>query len=78
MTASDAGGASVGRPGSAMISLLEAALAPIEPPADLGNRLEVRLTEMKEAAFEELTDWEMAAMRDPRNWIRATSTFSSP
>jgi len=59
-----------------MISLLEAALAPIEPPADLGNRLEVRLTEMKEAAFEELTDWEMAAMRDPRNWIRPAAAIA--
>jgi hypothetical protein len=59
-----------------MISLLEAALAPIEPPAGFGDRLETTLTEVKDAALEELTDWEMAAMRDPRNWIRPAAAVA--
>ena len=25
---------------------------------------------MTEAAADELADWEMSAMRDPRNWVR--------
>ena len=76
MSASDASGAHAGRSGSTMISLLEAALAPIDPPAGLGDRLEVTLTEVKAAAFDELTDWELAAMRDPRNWVRPAAAVA--
>jgi hypothetical protein len=48
--------------------LLRNALAPVEPSATLPERLDQRLTELTEAAFDELADWELAAMRDPRNW----------
>jgi hypothetical protein len=53
--------------------LLESALAPIEPPASFVDDLEMLLTEVQNAAIEaleEISDWELAAMRDPRNWVR--------
>jgi len=51
-------------------SLLREALAPIEPPADLVQRLERTLVSLTELAQEELDSWELLAMRDPRNWVR--------
>src|SRR5215216_5717388 len=50
--------------------LLRLALTPVEPPERLGDRLERGLSELTEAAADELADWEMSAMRDPRNWVR--------
>src|SRR4051794_13761330 len=50
--------------------LLRSALAPVEPSASLSERLDTRLTELTAVAFDELADWELAAMRDPRNWGR--------
>jgi hypothetical protein len=50
--------------------LLRMALAPVEPPERLTDRLERGLSELTEAAAEELADWELAAMGDPRNWAR--------
>jgi hypothetical protein len=50
--------------------LLRSALAPVEPSATLSERLDVRLTELTHVALDELADWELAAMRDPRNWAR--------
>jgi hypothetical protein len=51
-------------------ALLREALAPVEPPADLVTRLEDTLTSITELAADELADWELSAMRDPRNWLR--------
>jgi hypothetical protein len=48
--------------------LLRSALVPVDPPEALGDRLERRLAELTEAAATELADWELSAMRDPRNW----------
>lgn len=50
--------------------LLRSALVPIAPPESLTDRLETSLTELTEAAADELADWELSAMRDPRNWAR--------
>jgi hypothetical protein len=50
--------------------LLRSALRPIEPPEALTDRLERRLSELTDAAAEELADWEVSAMSDPRNWGR--------
>jgi hypothetical protein len=50
--------------------LLRSALVPVEPSEALGDRLERRLSELTDAAVEELADWELSAMRDPRNWVR--------
>lgn len=51
-------------------ALLEEALAPVEPPEDLALRLEDALRSITELAADELQEWELAAMRDPRNWAR--------
>jgi hypothetical protein len=51
-------------------TLLREALAPVEPPADLVERLEVTLLSITEMAADELEAWELSAMRDPRNWVR--------
>jgi len=51
-------------------TLLREALAPVEPPADLGLRMEAALANITELAQEELESWELSAMRDPRNWVR--------
>jgi hypothetical protein len=51
-------------------SLLRQALTPVEPPADLVERLESTLVSLTELAQDELDAWELSAMRDPRNWAR--------
>ena len=51
-------------------SLLRQALIPVDPPADLVERLERTLVSLTELAQEELDAWELSAMRDPRNWAR--------
>jgi hypothetical protein len=51
-------------------ALLREALAPVEPPADLAQRLELTLVNLTELAQEELEAWELSAMGDPRNWVR--------
>jgi hypothetical protein len=48
--------------------LLRSALVPVEPSEALSDRLERRLSLLTDAAAEELADWELGAMRDPRNW----------
>src|SRR3954451_5250702 len=50
--------------------LLRSALVPIEPSGALTDRLEERLSELTSIAAEELADWELSSMRDPRNWGR--------
>ena len=50
--------------------LLREALAPVEPPEDMVERLESTLTSITEMAADELEAWELSAMRDPRNWAR--------
>jgi hypothetical protein len=58
-------------------SLLSDALRPIEPPERLSGRLEETLSAVTQAAAEELSDWaeelsdsELRALRDARNWVR--------
>jgi hypothetical protein len=55
--------------------LLREALAPVEPPADLVERLESTLTSITELAADELEAWELSAMRDPRNWVRPAAAL---
>ena len=51
-------------------ALLRSALVPVEPSEGLSDRLERGLSELTDLAAEELADWELSAMRDPRNWAR--------
>jgi hypothetical protein len=58
-------------------ALLTDALRPIEPPERLSSRFEDTLSAITQAAAEELSDWaeqlsesELRALRDPRNWVR--------
>jgi hypothetical protein len=53
--------------------LLRSALVPVEPPEALSDRLERGLSELTEAT--ELADWELSAMRDPRNWGRPVAAI---
>ena len=55
--------------------LLREALAPVEPPADLVERLEDTLTSITEMAADELEAWELSSMRDPRNWARPAAAL---
>jgi hypothetical protein len=56
--------------------LLRQALRPVEPPADLAERLEHTLASLTELAAEELDAWELGAMRDPRNWVRPVAAVA--
>jgi hypothetical protein len=51
-------------------ALLREALTPVDPPADLAQRLELTLVNLTELAQDELESWELSTMRDPRNWVR--------
>jgi hypothetical protein len=55
---------------SDMERLLQGALVPVDPPVDLGERLERRLTAVTDAAVDEIADWDPSAFRDPRRWAR--------
>ena len=56
--------------------LLRRALAPVEPPEALSTRLETTLAELTELAQDELEGWELASMRDPRNWVRPVAAIA--
>jgi hypothetical protein len=49
---------------------LRQALAPVDPPADLEERLQTTLGSLVELAADELDAWELRSMKDPRNWWR--------
>jgi hypothetical protein len=55
--------------------LLREALAPVDPPADLVERVEGALETITELAADELEAWELSAMRDPRNWARPAAAL---
>ncbi|MGI8801568.1 MAG: hypothetical protein ACR2KV_05255 [Solirubrobacteraceae bacterium] len=55
--------------------LLSRALAPVEPPEALVVRLESTLRTISDLAADELEGWELAAMRDPRNWVRPAAAL---
>ncbi|HEY7150451.1 MAG TPA: hypothetical protein VH391_02095 [Solirubrobacterales bacterium] len=64
--------------------LLADALRPIEPPDDLATRVESTLTAITEQAAAELSSWaeelsesELDALRDPRNWVRPVAAVAA-
>jgi pyridoxal biosynthesis lyase PdxS len=65
-------------------ALLGDVLRPIEPPERLSTRVESTLAAVTQAAAEELNDWaeelseeELRALRDPRNWVRPVVAVSA-
>jgi hypothetical protein len=65
-------------------ALLGDALRPIEPPERLSGRIEDTFTALSAAAATELSDWaeelsdaELSALRDPRNWVRPVVAVSA-
>ncbi len=63
--------------------LLSDALRPVEPPEDLASRMETALSSIAEQAAAELSNWaddlsegELQALRDPRNWIRPVAAVA--
>jgi hypothetical protein len=63
--------------------LLSDALRPVEPPEDLHTRLETTLSSIAEQAAAELSSWadelsegELDALRDPRNWVRPVAAVA--
>src|SRR5688500_20154817 len=72
------------RPGPDLEVLLSDALRPIDPPEDLRGRVEETLSAVTEAAATELSEWadelsesELAALRDPRNWVRPAAAVAA-
>jgi hypothetical protein len=64
--------------------LLADALRPMEPPERLSGRVEDTLAAVTQAAAEELFEWadelsesELRALRDPRNWVRPVVALSA-
>jgi len=72
------------RPNTDVEDLLRSALRPIEPPENLPSRMEETLSAVTEAAAEELSAWaeelsesELASLRDPRNWVRPAAALAA-
>src|SRR5918997_5856875 len=64
--------------------LLHDALRPVEPPEDLASRLETTLSSIAQQAAAELSSWadeltegELDALRDPRNWVRPVAAVAA-
>jgi hypothetical protein len=55
--------------------LLYRALAPVEPPEALATQLAATLQSITDMAASELEGWELASMRDPRNWVRPAAAL---
>ena len=53
--------------------LLHYALAPVDPPHDLSERFERRLSEMTDAALDEIAEFDPAIVRSPRRWARVAA-----
>ena len=65
-------------------ALLTDALRPIEPPESLAERVETTLTAITDRAAAELSSWadelsegELDALRDPRNWVRPVAAVAA-
>ncbi len=63
--------------------LLSDALRPVDPPETLSTRVETTLSSIAEQAAAELSSWadelsegELEALRDPRNWVRPVAAVA--
>ena len=66
-----------------MEALLADALRPIDPPESLASRVETTLSAITEQAAQALGEWadelsdgELEALRDPRNWMRPVAAMA--
>ncbi len=50
--------------------LLHMALAPVEPPHDMVERFDRRLTELTDLALDEIAEFDPLEERSPRRWAR--------
>src|SRR5437870_9137596 len=50
--------------------MLRGALVPVEPSMAVSERLERHLSELTDAAVDELAEFDPRALRDPRRWAR--------
>ena len=64
-------------------ALLRDALRPVEPPESLSTRVESTLSSIAEQAAARLETWadelsegELEALRDPRNWVRPVAAVA--
>jgi hypothetical protein len=53
--------------------LLHYALTPVDPPRDMTARFERRLSELTDAALDEIAEFDPATVRSPRRWVRAAA-----
>ena len=56
--------------------IIRRALAPVDPPEDLADRVEMTLWSLTELAVDELESWELSSMRDPRNGARPVAAIA--
>lgn len=57
-------------------SLLGRALSPVEPPEHLTARMEETFTTITSLAADELDNWELTALHDPRTWARPAAAIA--
>ena len=53
--------------------LLRYALVPVDPPHDMTDRFERRLTSLTDAALDEIADFDPATVLSPRRWARVAA-----
>ena len=57
-------------------AMLGRALAPVEPPEHLRERMEETLNRISDLAADELDAWELTALHDPRTWVRPVAAIA--
>ena len=53
--------------------LLHYALTPVEPPHDMIERFDRRLTSLTDAALDEIAEFDPTSGRSPRRWVRVAA-----
>ena len=53
--------------------LLHYALVPVDPPHDMAERFERKLTSLTDAALDEIAEFDPAVVRSPRRWARVAA-----
>ena len=53
--------------------LLHHALTPVDPPHDMIERFDRRLTSLTDAALDEIAEFDPSSVRSPRRWARVAA-----